>query len=388
MRPWVVIPSMILTLSAALAAALILVPAPQKQLAFLAIVIDEKAFLVIVVAVLGALLAWAAYGPANKVAPTISLVFAALALGIALIPPVQAIQIAHDRNVPLDLWRYVTAPIDIAPARPDQTLSYATIDGETLSLDVYRPPAGWSGSVPAVIVIHGGGWSSGDKGETPLSSQRIAAAGLAVFDIQYRLAPKHNWLAAVGDVKCAIGWVKQRSKEAGVNVDPGRITLLGRSAGGHLALLAAYAADDPALPPSCPAGDTHVESVVAFYAPTDLLWSYEHPTNPNVYDSSERLRWFLGGTPNNAADNYAKASITNRVTPQSPRTLLIHGAQDQFVHVNHVELLKPKLVTAHVSHDALIIPYGQHGFDYVVGGLAGQITEAVLLRFLTGNPNR
>jgi acetyl esterase/lipase len=388
MRAWLVIPSMILTLLAALAAALIVAPAPQKQLAFLAIVVDEKAFLVMATAIAGSLLAWVAYGPSNRVAPVISLVFAALAFGVALIPPVQAIQLAHDRNVPLDLWRYFTAPIDIDPPHPDQTLSYATVDGQTLSLDVYRPPAGWTGPVPAVIVIHGGGWSSGDKGETPLASARLAGAGFAVFDIQYRLTPQPTWPGAVIDVKCAIGWVKQHAKEAGVTVDPERVTLIGRSAGGQLALLAAYAPDDPPLPPGCPAGDLRVESVVALYAPTDLVWSYDHPTNPNVYDSSQRLRWFLGGTPLNAGDTYAKASVINRVTPQSPRTLLIHGARDQFVHVDHVGFLRPKLAAAHVSHDALIIPYGQHGFDYVVGGLSGQIVEAVVLRFLTGNPNR
>jgi acetyl esterase/lipase len=233
-----------------------------------------------------------------------------------------------------------------------------------------------------VIVIHGGGWSSGDKGETPLASEWLGRQGYAVFDIQYRLAPQPNWRTAVGDVKCAIGWVKTRAGETGVNVDPRRISLMGRSAGGHLALLAGYTADDPQLPPSCPTGDTHVESVISFYGPTDLVWGHAHPVNQRVYDSTRRLENFLGGSPATAADAYQKASVTNRVTARSPRTLLLHGGRDQFVSPTNLYLLAPRLKEAGVAHDLLVIPYGQHGFDYVVGGLGGQIAETAVLRFL------
>src|SRR3712207_8377221 len=62
-----------------------------------------------------------------------------------------------------------------------------------------------------------------------------------------RLAPQPNWQTATADVKCAIGWLKRNAVQYGV--DPHRIALLGRSAGGHLALLAAYTSDEAALPP-------------------------------------------------------------------------------------------------------------------------------------------
>jgi acetyl esterase/lipase len=373
--------SFLLTVAAALAALLVVAPSPNQKLAFLAIAVDEKSFLVLGAALTGAALAWSAAGPGRWIAPASSMVLAAFAVGVAMIPPLQALGLARERHVSLELGRYLRGSFDIRPARPHQTLVYATVDGRPLALDVYRPPAA-SGPVPAVIVIHGGGWSSGDKGETPQQSERLAAQGYAVFDIQYRLAPQPNWQSAVGDVKCAIGWVKQHARDAGIEVDPDRVTLLGRSAGGHLALLAAYAPTDPALPPSCPAADTRVESVIAFYAPTDMAWGYEHPTNPSVYASSQKLRGFLGGPPSTAAEAYQTCTIGNHVTAKVPRTLLIHGNQDQFVSPAHVHFLAPKLKAAGVIHDVVIIPYGQHGFDYVVGGLGNQIAESAVLRFL------
>jgi len=255
MRAPLLAASLVLTIAASLAALVVVAPSPTQKIAFLAIVVDEKCFLVIALALLGAVLAWA--GAAGRwLAAGASLVLAAFALGVALIPPVQAIHLAHRRGVALDWKRYLNAPVDIKPAHPQQTLVFATVDGHPLALDVYRPPV--TGPVPAVIVLHGGGWSGGDKGETPLQNERLAAQGYAVFDVQYRLAPQFTWKAAIGDVKCAIGWVKQHARQAGVEIDPARVTLLGRSAGGHLALMAAYTADDAELPASCPSGDTHV----------------------------------------------------------------------------------------------------------------------------------
>lgn len=383
MRWPALIASLTLTLVAAAAAVLMMSPAPTQRFAFLAMVLDEKTFGVVVAALFGGALGGASIRRGHRILPAISLVLAAFALGVALIPPVQAVRLAREQRVSLDLGRYLRGRIDLGPARPHQTLVYATVEGRPLALDVYRPPS-VAAPLPAVIVIHGGGWSSGDKGETPLQSERLAAQGYVVFDIQYRVTPQPNWQSAVGDVKCAIGWVKQHARAARVEIDPERVTLLGRSAGGHLALLAAYSAGDPAFPPSCPAPDTRVESVISFYGATDMVWGYEHPTNPRVYPSQQRLRAFLGGPPSTAAEAYQKCTIGNHVSAKVPRTLLVHGNRDQFVSPAHVHFLAPKLKAAGVPHDVVIIPYGQHGFDYVVGGLSNQIAEAAVLRFLAG----
>jgi acetyl esterase/lipase len=378
MRTAALILSLVLTGCAAGAALLVVAPSPTRNLAFLAVVLGEKTFITVAAALVGAALAAPFLVPGRRLAPGISLVLATFGAGIGLLPPVQAALLARERGVRLQLLRYFTAPIDIGKPRPARTVPFARVDGHELLADVYPARRG-QGPAPAVIVIHGGGWSNGDKGETPLQSERLAAAGYAVYDIQYRLEPAPNWRAALGDVKCAVGWLRQHAGQEGI--DPAHITLLGRSAGGHLALLAAYA---PELPASCPARDTTVESVIAFYAPTDLAWGHRHPANERVYDSTHRLERFLGGAPEDIPDVYRKASITTRVGARVPRTLLLHGGRDQFVSPDNLYRLEPQLAAAGVDHDAVVVPYGQHGFDYVVGGLGQQIAEAAVLRFLAG----
>jgi acetyl esterase/lipase len=373
--------SIVLTVAAAACASLVLVRAPVQRLAFLAVFVDEKTFVLAGAALVAALLAlWSGSRPWIVIQG-----LAAIAIVVvAAIPPAQALQLAARDHVALDFPRYFTARVDDRPSHPAQTIVYATVDGHPLSLDVYRPggavPAG--GRVPAVIVVHGGGWSADDKGDAPLASAWLAAQGYAVFDIQYRIAPQPNWRTAIGDVKCAIGWVKRRAHEAGVEVDPARVTLLGRSAGAHLVLLAAYAPEDPALPPSCEAGDTRVASVIAFYAPTDLAWGWDHPTNPRVFDTHVRLGNYMGGTPEAEPARYRLMSPTSRATAAAPPTLLIHGGHDAFVRPEHTALLDDKLRALGVPHTVLVIPYAQHGFDFVSGGLGGQLAEHAIATFL------
>jgi acetyl esterase/lipase len=233
-----------------------------------------------------------------------------------------------------------------------------------------------------VIVVHGGGWTAGDKGEAPRASAALAHNGIAVFDVQYRLAPPPTWRDAVGDVKCAIGWVKQHALRAGVDVDPARVFLLGRSAGGHLALLAAYTPDDATLPPSCDAGDTRVAGVISLYGPSDLAAAWEHPGNPRVFDLHGRMSQYVGATPATEPDRYRLLSPIERVTSAAPPTLLIHGGRDAFVPVDQATRLARKLAELGVPHDLLVIPYAQHAFDFVSGGLGQQLAEQATLHFL------
>lgn len=374
-----------LALAAAAAASLIVLPAPGPQLALAAIAASEKSVFIVGGAVLAAALALFASRPGLRLLAFVAVLLSLVALILALIPPAQALRLAGEQRVELSLGRYVRSLIDTeGPIKAEKTVTYATVDGRPLGMDVHVPASRAAAPARAVLVIHGGGWSAGERGDASLFSGWLAQQGLTVFDVEYRKAPQPNWKAAVGDVKCAIGWVKAHAGEW--NVDPARLTLLGRSAGGHLALLAAYTPGDVQLPPSCPAGDTGVESVVSFYAPTDLVWGYAHPASPQVYDSSAKLRAFIGGPPESTGDLYKLLSPAERVTPQAPRTLLIHGGRDQYVGKQHVEFLTDKLHRAEVRYETLIIPYAQHGFDFIFGGFSEQMTETVVMRFLAAAP--
>ncbi len=380
--------ALLLAAASAAAAALIVAPAPSMAFALGAIAASEKSAWIALAAALALLLAVGdlLWGHRAGLISTLAALLAAGALAVALIPVVQATRLGRARGVKIDWARALRAPLDTAgPGRPNLTVPYTTgPDGRTLSLDVYLPPI--QSATPSrpsrpILVVHGGFWSAGQRGEAPLASRRLADLGFTVFDVEYRLAPQPNWQTALGDVKCAIGWVKQHAATPDWNVDPAKLALLGRSAGGHLVLMAAYAPGDPRLPASCPAGDTSVDAVIALYAPTDLIWGYEHPSNPRVADSRARTRNFLGGAPETEGDRYRALSPVERVTPAAPRTLLAHGGRDQFLDHAHLDLLAAKLAAAGVPHETLFLPWAQHAFDFG-GGPSNQLLEPTLLRFL------
>ena len=110
-----------------------------------------------------------------------------------------------------------------------------------LELDLYVP-AGLEGPVPVVVYVHGGGWQRGSRRDPPplLDAdfyEQIAAQGLAVAAVDYRLSGEARFPAPLEDVRAAVGWVRDHAADYGL--DPGRVFLWGDSAGGHLALLAA-----------------------------------------------------------------------------------------------------------------------------------------------------
>jgi pectinesterase len=136
-------------------------------------------------------------------------------------------------------------------------LEYSRAGGESLRLDACVPDG--NGPFAAVILVHGGGWTGGDKnaGVDPLFAP-LSKAGLGWFSINYRLAPKHHYPAAVEDVEAAIRWVKEHASE--FKIDPTRLALSGESAGGHLVAMVVMRARD----------ETRVAAAIPFYAPVNL----------------------------------------------------------------------------------------------------------------------
>lgn len=325
----------------------------------------------------------------------------ALAALLALYPLASGWRAAHAQGVSLSLRQYVAG---VTRARGDDanavvnmtTYTFANIAGQQLQLDAYLPPAATADNGAGVVVVHGGAWNAGARSDFPQWNYWLARQGFAVFDVDYRLAPQPNWQTATGDVKCAVLWIKQHAAE--FHLAPDRLALLGRSAGGHLALLAAYTADDAQLPPSCmqPEGDSNagappsayradVRAVVSFYGPTDLIWAYDNPANQRVIDGPATISRFVGGAPR-ATDElrarYQHASPDAHVNAHMPPTLLIHGGQDQLVRLENMDLLGAQLDAAGVPNRRVLVGYAQHGFDYNFNGWGAQTVRPVLLDFL------
>jgi acetyl esterase/lipase len=407
--------ALLLAVAAAGGGALIFWRPPTHGLELLALVASERSLflaagaLLALALVLGAVLVGArAPGPPATVAGAVVLATVVLSVGglvMGVLPYLAARRVAREKQLALGIGRYLRARIDTeGPIRAGRTVTYATTsDGRALDMDVYLPPARPSipGAPrprprPSVLVLHGGGWNAGDKGDASRFSRWLADQGYVVLDVEYRTHPQPNWRQAIGDVACAIVWVRRHAAEPDWNLDPGAITLLGRSAGGHLALLAAYGTNEtrlgasllpPLLPPLLPEGcrgtDTTVAAVIAYYAPTDLVWGHAHPANPRVYDSNDRIRRFTGGDGDAYEALYQSLSPVNRVSGRSPRTLLIHGGRDQLVDTEHMFRLAAVLAREAVPHETLFLPTARHAFDFVVGGFDEQLASATVLRFLS-----
>jgi acetyl esterase/lipase len=313
----------------------------------------------------------------------------------ASVPVVEAYSTAAQRGVSISWGRYFlgSGQADaLALVDVQRDVEFASPDGHTLRLDVYRPhystrrePQADAASrplSPAVIVIHGGSWSGGAKSDFAAYDRWLAAGGRVVFDVEYRLANSaQRFPAQLMDIKCAIAWVKNHAAQ--YDVDPERLALLGRSAGGQLALLAAYAANEPTLrPASCDAQETSVRAVISFYGPTDLAWDYAHPGRPDVINTTHVLENYLGGSPTSAPQAYASASPVEHVSAQSPPTLFLHGGRDQLVRAENVERIMPKLAAAGVDVTYVYLPWANHGFDYSFDGWSSQIAQAEISKFL------
>lgn len=353
---------------------------PYYPLWAVALGASEWSLWLTILALLGVLLGAAAWAVGSRWALPAALLIGLPAIVLGLLPLAQALPVARQHGAELSLGRYLWGWRSPPTGPVPQTITFATVDGQPLQLDVYRPATPMPAAQPALVVVHGGSWSGGDKSDFPQWNSWLLQQGYTVFDVQYRLTPQPNWQTATGDVKCAVGWVRQHADE--YNVDPQRIGLLGRSAGAHLALLAGYTSDDQALPPSCDVGDTSVRLVVDFYGPTDLEWGYNVTADANGENGSPATQSFLGGTPRTVPAAYTIGSPVSHVGPATPPTLLLHGGRDQLVSQRHSEMLVDRLQAADVPYETVYLPYGQHGFDYNFNGWSGQIVRPVLSRFL------
>ena len=127
---------------------------------------------------------------------------------------------------------------------------YAEVAGEPLRYDHYRV-VGANRPTPAVVVVHGGGWTGGDPSQAGGNALHFARRGIATVSISYRLAPTHRFPAALDDVRRGLRHVRANADRLGI--DPERLVLMGLSAGAHLAMLAHLAREHAALAPDLPA---------------------------------------------------------------------------------------------------------------------------------------
>ena len=262
------------------------------------------------------------------------------------------------------------------PTVPDDVtfesgIEYTNPDDTHLQLNMARPKSG-DGPFPAVICIHGGGFRAGSREGYNALCIKLAQHGYVAMTVSYRLAPKHQFPAAIHDVKAAVRWA--RANAAKYKIDPDRIGTTGGSAGGHLAQFLAVTSDVKQFEGT--GGNPNVSSKVAcvvnVYGPSDFTKSYGKSV-----DAAEVLPLWLGGNLQTAKAKHIAASPLNWVTPHAAPTLCIHGTEDKYVAHEQAVWMIDRLKACGVEAELLTLEGAGHGFK----GKDAEAAEKALIAF-------
>lgn len=286
---------------------------------------------------------------------------------------------AKEQHVPLNLVEALLPRFNREDLSRTTTVSYDTLDdGSQLLLDAW--PADMRKNKnprPAIVKVHGGAWVSGSRRGLTLWNSWFNKLGYHVFDVDYRMPPPERWLDETGDVKCALDWVKAHANE--YNVDTTRLILMGYSAGGNLAMLAAYSYDHPELKPTCGL-PVKVKCVINLYGPVDMETLYASTGSESFVQP--KIRQYIGGGPNELNGRYHLLSPISHISNDTPPTISIYGERDRIVPFKEGIIADNALKQANVPHELYILPETDHGFDANWTYLSTQIAREKIRVFL------
>jgi acetyl esterase/lipase len=232
---------------------------------------------------------------------------------------------------------------------PDFTEVFASVDGQDLVADVFVPPEDRRNGA-AVLLVHGGGWSAGERSAFLWHAHRLSAHGYVASTIDYRLSQVACYPAAVLDCRSAMRWLRRNAERFGVG--PDRVGAMGSSAGGHLvACLGVMEAVEEGI-------SAKANCVVDVHGVHDLVALSE---GNEVKQSREA---FLGGPIDERRETWIEASPALHVDADSAPTLLIHDPGDETVPYAQSLILARALMEAARPVRFLPSPGSGHGFVY------------------------
>ena len=222
-----------------------------------------------------------------------------------------------------------------------ENVSYKNVGGVTLDLDVYEPSGSPARPRPAVILIHGGGWSAFDKSTMRGMGGFLSRSGFVAFSVDYRLykAGENRWPAQLDDVQHAVRWVRANASK--YSVDPDRIGAFGHSAGAQLAALLGMEDTRDNSNPELAKYSSRVQAVVDVSGPSDFTTNHDP-------DGDAFLTNFLGASYLKDPGMWRDASPVFHVSEKDSPFLIFHGTRDEDVPIAQAQELYDKLKSAGV----------------------------------------
>ncbi|MFN8241514.1 MAG: alpha/beta hydrolase [Bacteroidales bacterium] len=248
-------------------------------------------------------------------------------------------------------------------------IEYRKINGKSLAIDLYRPRD--TTLVPPLLVfIHGGSWTSGKRSDYLVYLVHFASRGYVTATISYRFLQDSLYPACIEDVNAALDWLYENAGK--YRYDQSRIAVIGGSAGGHLAMLAAYGWTGK----DSDSTRAKVKAVVDFYGPADLTTTYAR--------NHVLVRNLIGRKYEDATDLYHDASPLFHTTVNSPPTLIFHGTSDELVPLSQSKALKTRLDSLGVYSEFYSMPLWPHTMDIArrVNDFAKNKMEVFLGKYL------
>jgi len=246
----------------------------------------------------------------------------------------------------------------LSSVREQRNITYCTIGERKLLLDAFYPKKKSKQKTPAVLIIHGGGWRSGNRSQHIPLAQKLAAQGYACFTAEYRLSTEALYPAAVHDLKAALRWLRANAKQ--FNLDTTRIAALGFSAGGELAAFIGTTNKNPQYEgENC---HLNISSEVQAIVDIDGTLSFVHPESGEGNDTrstSAATYWF--GYPKK--DNYAlweEASPLQHVGKNTPPILFLNSSVDR-MHAGR-EDFQQELNKHNIYSEVHAFPNAPHSF--------------------------
>lgn len=278
-------------------------------------------------------------------------------------------------------------------------LVYKIESQDTLKLDLFLPDERFGKQFPLLIIIHGGAWVAGDKGLESnyymrQMKRRLLASGIAVASIDYRLLSKTmHFPAPIQDGKDAVNWLFEHAEQ--YRIDTNNVGLWGGSAGGHLAMLIAYADPQEFAEAQHPREKVFpIRYVVNNFGPTDLnsLFKIEMGRMGvlffklfinKLYVAREQLTYALTGLHLQAELEALKQANTrysplNYIDESTAPTLIFHGTKDRIVPFSQSEELKSRLDAQGVQNELIPISGGDHGFNNITENRLDHIVEQTI----------